>query len=46
VSSVQRRNKKVKNVYFRGSSSRSLKSHCDKSFELTEEILDKFSFGV
>ena len=42
VRSVQRRNKKVHNVYFDGSSSRSLKNNCDKSFSLTREILDKF----
>ena len=42
VRSVQRRNKKIQNVYFKGSSSRSLKNHCDKSLELTKEILNDF----
>jgi len=42
VRSVKKRNKRVENIYFTGSSSRSLKNHCDKSFELTKEILDKF----
>ena len=42
VRSVKRRNKKVENVYFDGSSSRSLKNHCDKSFALTKEILKDF----
>jgi len=42
VSSVKRRNKKVKNVYFKGSSSRNLKNHCDNSLELTKEILNDF----
>jgi uncharacterized LabA/DUF88 family protein len=42
VRSVKRRNKKIQNVYFKGSSSRSLKNHCDKSLELTKEILNDF----
>ena len=42
VRSIKRRNKKVKNVYFKGSSSRNLKNHCDNSLELTKEILNKF----
>lgn len=42
VRSVKRRNKKVENIYFKGSSSRSLKNHCDKSLELTKEILNDF----
>lgn len=42
VLSVQRRNKEVENVYFKGSSSRNLKNHCNKSLALTREILDKF----
>jgi len=42
VKSVKNRNKKVENVYFNKSSSRNLKNHCDKSLELTKEILDKF----
>ncbi|MFH1425292.1 MAG: NYN domain-containing protein [archaeon] len=45
VRSVKRRNKGVENVYFKGSSSRSLKNHCDKSLELTKEILNKFFKG-
>lgn len=44
VKAVQRKNKKVENVYFKQSSSRHLKEHCNHSFELTREILDKF-FG-
>ena len=42
VRSVKRRHKKIENVYFKGSSSRSLKEHCDKSLELTKEILKDF----
>ena len=42
VRSVKRRNKKVENVYFDGSSSRRLKNHCDKSLALTKEILTDF----
>jgi uncharacterized LabA/DUF88 family protein len=42
VRSVQRRNKEVHNVYFDGSSSRSLKDHCNKSLALTKEILNRF----
>jgi uncharacterized LabA/DUF88 family protein len=42
VRSVKRRNKKVENVYFKGSSSRNLKNHCNASLELSKEILDKF----
>lgn len=42
VKAVQRKNKIVENIYFEHSSSRSLKNHCDKSKELTKQILDKF----
>lgn len=42
VKAVQRKNKKVINIYFEHSSSRNLKSHCDSSLELTRHILDKF----
>lgn len=42
VKAVQRKNKIVKNIYFKKSSSRNLKEHCDKSLELTKEILDGF----
>ncbi len=42
VKAVQRKNKTVENVFFKNSSSRNLKNHCDKSLELTREILDKF----
>ena len=45
VHSVKRRNKEIKNVYFKRSSSRSLKNHCDESFELTKEILNDFFEG-
>lgn len=44
VKAVQRKGKIVENVYFKDSSSRNLKSHCNESFELTREILDTF-FG-
>jgi uncharacterized LabA/DUF88 family protein len=42
VKAVQRKNKKVVNIYFEHSSSRNLKSHCDSSLELKRQILDKF----
>jgi len=42
IESLKRRGKGVENVYFKGSSSRNLKNHCDKSLELTKEILDIF----
>jgi len=42
VKAVQRKNKIVENIYFKKSSSRNLKTHCNSSFELTKEILDKF----
>ena len=42
VRSVKKKNKIVKNVYFKNSSSRNLKNFCDESFELTKEIIDKF----
>jgi uncharacterized LabA/DUF88 family protein len=42
VNSVKRRKKKIKNVYFEKSSSRTLKNHCDESLALTKNILDKF----
>lgn len=42
VEAVKRKNKSVENIYFEHSSSRNLKSHCDKSLELTREILDNF----
>ncbi len=42
VKAVQRKGKKVENVYFKNSSSRNLKSNCDKSLELTREILAEF----
>jgi len=42
VNSVKKRNKKIKNVYFERSSSRTLKNHCDTSLALTRNILDKF----
>ena len=40
VRSVKKKNKIVKNVYFRNSSSRNLKNFCNESLELTKEILD------
>jgi uncharacterized LabA/DUF88 family protein len=42
VKAVQRKNKSVENVYFKNSSSRNLKNHCDKSLELTIQLLDRF----
>jgi uncharacterized LabA/DUF88 family protein len=42
VKAVQRKHKIVKNVYFKNSSSINLKKHCDDSFELKREFLDKF----
>ncbi len=42
VKAVHRKNKTVENVYFKKSSSRHLKEHCDSSFELTKDILDNF----
>ncbi|MEK6828621.1 MAG: NYN domain-containing protein [Nanoarchaeota archaeon] len=42
VSSVKKKGKIVKNIYFKNSSSRNLKNFCDQSLELTKEILDKF----
>jgi len=38
----QEEGKIVENIYFKKSSSRNLKNHCDKSLELTKEILDDF----
>ena len=42
VESVQKGKKTVENIYFKNSSSRNLKEHCNSSLELTKEILDKF----
>lgn len=42
VKAVQRHEKNVENIYFKNSSSRNLKKHCNKSLELTKEILDSF----
>jgi uncharacterized LabA/DUF88 family protein len=39
---VKEEKKEVENIYFKKSSSRNLKQHCDKSLELNKEILDKF----
>lgn len=41
VRSVKKKNKIVKNVYFKNSSSRNLKNFCDESLELTKENLSK-----
>ena len=41
VRSVKNKNKLVKNIYFKNSSSRNLKNFCDESLELTKEILNK-----
>ena len=42
VHSIKKKNKFVKNVYFKNSSSRTLKNFCDESLELTKETLNKF----
>ena len=42
VKSIKKRNKIIENVYFKKSSSRNLIQHCDKSLELTKDILDRF----
>ena len=42
VKAVQRKNKTVENVYFKNSSSRNLKNHCDKSLELLKDTLNRF----
>jgi uncharacterized LabA/DUF88 family protein len=42
VKAVQRKGKIVENIYFKDSSSRNLKSHCNRSLELTKEILNGF----
>ena len=42
VRSVKKKDKIVKNVYFKNSSSRNLKNFCDESLELSKQILDKF----
>ncbi|MBR9702375.1 NYN domain-containing protein [Candidatus Pacearchaeota archaeon] len=41
VKAVQRKMKRVKNIYFKKSSSRNLKQHCDESLELNKEFLDR-----
>jgi uncharacterized LabA/DUF88 family protein len=41
VRSVRKKNKIVKNVYFKNSSSRNLKNFCDESLELTKANLNK-----
>jgi len=41
VKAVQRRGKKVENIYFKKGSSQNLKHHCNKSTRLTKEILDQ-----
>jgi len=42
VLSVKKKEKEVENIYFKKSSSRNLKNHCDYSLELTKKILDGF----
>ena len=42
VRSVKKKNKIVKNIYFKNSSSRTLKDFCDESLELTKDILNNF----
>lgn len=42
VRSVKKKNKIVKNIYFKDSSSRNLKDFCDESLELPKQILNEF----
>lgn len=42
VKSAKKHNKRVENIYFKKSSSRNLKEVCNKSVELTKELLDRF----
>lgn len=42
VKAVQKRGKKAENFYFKKSSSRNLKTYCDKSSELTKDTLNIF----
>jgi len=42
VKAIQRKGKKVENIYFKDGSSRNLKNYCDDSLELNKEILDRF----
>src|SRR3989344_4627455 len=42
VRSVKKKNKIVRNIYFKNSSSRTLKDFCDESLELTKDILNNF----
>jgi len=42
VRSVKKKNKIVKNVYFKDSSSRNLKNFCDESLELNKDIINPF----
>jgi len=42
VCSVKKKDKLVKNIYFKNSSSRNLKNFCNESLELTKLILDRF----
>ncbi|MEK6933281.1 MAG: NYN domain-containing protein [Nanoarchaeota archaeon] len=42
VRSVKKKNKSVRNIYFKNSSSRNLKNFCDESLELTKENLNGF----
>src|SRR3989304_4267715 len=42
VRSVKKKDKIVKNIYFKDSSSRNLKDFCDESLELSKQILNEF----
>ncbi|MEK6952533.1 MAG: NYN domain-containing protein [Nanoarchaeota archaeon] len=42
VRSVKKKDKFVKNIFFKASSSRNLKDFCDESLELTKKMLDEF----
>ena len=42
VKIVQEEEKKIENIYFKKIASTNLKQHCDKSFMLRKEVLDKF----
>ncbi|MBS3088701.1 NYN domain-containing protein [Candidatus Pacearchaeota archaeon] len=45
VRSVKKKNKLVKNVYFKNSSSRNLKNFCDESLELTKQTLEELFYS-
>lgn len=46
VHSVKKKDKIVKNIYFKDSSSRNLKNFCDESLELSKQILNEFFYPL